>query len=408
MCSVSEVAGLLSVDEALARILARVEPLAAERVPLAEADGRVLAEDALATVDLPGFPSSAMDGYAICSADAPGSLPVVGHIAAGRPSERALQAGEAMSISTGGVVPDGADAVVQIELVETDGDIVHVPGRVEPRANVRSRGSDIEEGARVVAAGALLSPSRLAALAAGGVAEPCCARRPRVAILSTGTELRPPGATLEPGQIYESNGLMLASLFAGAGALIERGEPVDDDPDAHRVALERALRADVVVSSGGVSVGEHDLVRRTLAELGAEEDFWGVAMRPGKPLAFSVRGRTLVFGLPGNPVSSLVSGLLFVLPALRALQGLTHPEPRFRLGRLAAPARRRPERDDYQRARIEEQDGEVLLHVSTGQESHMIAHAAAADALVHVPRGEDALDAGATARYLPLAAAGSA
>ena len=408
MCSVSEVAGLLSVDEALARILARVEPLAAEHVPLAEADGRVLAEDALATVDLPGFASSAMDGYAIRSADTPGSLPVVGHVAAGRPSGRALEAGEAMSISTGGVVPDGADAVVQIELVERDGDVVRVSDRVEPRANVRSRGSDIEKGARVVPAGTLLSPSRLAALAAAGVAEPRCARRPRVAILSTGTELQPPGATLEPGQIYESNGLMLASLLAGAGALIERGEPVDDDADAHRVALEHALRTDVVVSSGGVSVGEHDLVRRTLAELGAEEDFWGVAMRPGKPLAFSVRGRTLIFGLPGNPVSSLVSGLLFVLPALRALQGMSQPEPRFRLGRLAAPARRRPERDDYQRARIEEQDGEVLLHVGTGQESHMIAHAAAADALVHVPRGENELAAGATARYLPLAAAGSA
>ena len=408
MCSVSEVAGLLSVDEALARILARVEPLETERVPLAEAGGRVLAEDALATVDLPGFPSSAMDGYAIRSADTPGSLPVVGHVAAGRPSGRALQAGEAMSISTGGVVPAGADAVVQIELVEREGEIVHVPGRVESGANVRPRGSDIEAGARVVAAGTLLSPSRLAALAAGGVAEPRCARRPRVAILSTGTELRPPGVTLEPGQIYESNGLMLASLFAGAGALSERGEPVDDDPDAHRVALERAIQADVVVSSGGVSVGEHDLVRQTLAELGAEEDFWGVAMRPGKPLAFSVRGRTLIFGLPGNPVSSLVSGLLFVLPALRALQGLRHPEPRFRLGRLAAPARRRPERDDYQRARIEEQDGEVLLHIGTGQESHMIAHAAAADALVHVPRGDAELGAGETVRYLPLAAAGSA
>jgi len=408
VCSVSEVAGLLSVDEALARILARVEPLETETVMLAEAAGRVLAEDAVATVDLPGFPSSAMDGFALRSADTPGALAVVGHVAAGRPSEQALAPGQAMSISTGGVVPDAADAVIQIELVETGGPTLRVPERVEVGTNIRPRGGDIANGVRVLAAGTLISPSRLAALAAGGVAEPRCARRPRVAILSTGTELRPPGARLEAGQIYESNGLMLASLFAGAGALVNRGEPVADDEDAHRTALERALEADVVVTSGGVSVGEHDLVRRTLAELGAEEDFWGVAMRPGKPLAFSVRGRTLVFGLPGNPVSALVGGLLFVLPALRALQGLARPEPRFRLGRLATATRRRPERDDYQRACIEDADDEVLLYPSRGQESHMIAHAAATDALVHVPRGEGELAVGASVRYLPLVAAGSA
>jgi len=398
----------LTVDEALARVLARARPLETEQVALTEAAGRVLAEAAVAAVDLPGFPSSAMDGFALRCADTPGSLRVVGHVAAGQPAARALRAGEAMSIATGGVVPEGADAVLQIELAETDGELVRMGDAVAPGANVRPRGGDIAAGARVLRAGMLLSPSRLAALASAGIAEPRCARRPRVTIVSTGTELRPPGEPLAAGQIYESNGLMLESLIAGGGAVVERTAPVADDEQAHRTALERALTADVVVTSGGVSVGRHDLVRQTLADLGAEEDFWGVAMRPGKPLSFSVRGTTLVFGLPGNPVSALVSGLLFVLPALRALQGLANPAPRFRLGLLAAPASRRPERDDYQRAVLEERDGTVVLRPGTGQESHMIAHAAAADALVHIPRGEGELVAGATVRYLPLDTAGSA
>jgi len=402
VCSVSDVAELLSVADALARVLARARPLGAETVPLADAAGRVLAEDAIAAVDLPGFPSSAMDGFALRSADTPGSLPVVAHVAAGLPAPRGLEPGEAMTIATGGVVPTGADAVVPIELVETDGGMVTVSDAVALGANVRPRGGDIAAGARVVAAGIRLSPSRIAALASAGVAEPRCSRRPRVAVVTTGTELRLPGEPLEPGQIYESNGLMLESLLAGAGALVERGASVADDEDAHRTALARALEADVVVTSGGVSVGQHDLVRRTLAELGAEEDFWGVAMRPGKPLSFSTRGPTLVFGLPGNPVSALVGGLLFVLPALRALQAESRPEPRFRLGVLAAPATRRPERDDYQRALLEEREGTVVLHPGGGQESHMVAHAAAADALLHVPRGESELPAGSTVRYLPL------
>ena len=257
-------------------------------------------------------------------------------------------------------------------------------------------------GRAVLAAGTLLSASRIAALASAGIAEPRCGRRPRVAIVTTGTELRRPGEQLAAGQIYESNGVMLAGLLESAGAIVERTDSVSDDEGAHRAALEAALDADVVVSSGGVSVGPHDLVRRTFAQLGAEEVFWGVAMRPGKPLSFSVRGATLVFGLPGNPVSSLVGGILFVLPALRALQGVASPAPRFLVGTLASPASRRRGRDDYQRATIDEDDDRVLVRPLEGQESHMIVRAAAADALVHIPRGEGELDAGATVRYLPI------
>jgi molybdopterin molybdotransferase len=402
VCTVRAVAELLTVEDALARVLEHVRPLPAEPVELADAAGRVLVEDARAAVDLPRFTSSAMDGFALRAADTPGTLPVVARVAAGRPVDRRLEAGEAMAISTGGVVPNGADAVVPIELVRDEGDTVVVPKQAPPGANVRPRGGDVREGEVVVPAGAPLAPHRLAALASAGVARLLCGRRPRVAIVSTGTELRRPGETLRDGEIYESNGLMLAALVAGAGALVGVPEQVEDDAGSHEAALARGLEADVLVTSGGVSVGPHDLVRDTLAGLGATEVFWGVAMRPGKPLSFATRGDTLVFGLPGNPVSSLVGAVLFLLPALRALQGAAHPEPRFETGRLAAPAMRRASRDDFQRALVERTGDGVLIRALVGQESHMIARTAAADALVHIPRGAGELAAGAVVRYLAL------
>jgi molybdopterin molybdotransferase len=397
------VADPVSVEDALAQVLARAAPLPGEPVPLEEAAWRVLAEDARAVVDLPRFPSSAMDGFALRAADTPGTLSVVAHVAAGNPAPRALVAGEAMEISTGAVVPEGADAVVPIELVTERDDAVEVPA-AEPGANVRPLGGDVRAGDRVVPAGTTLSSSRIAALAAAGVARPICGARPRVAVVTTGTELRPPGGTLGDGEIYESNGVMLAAVFRSAGAEVAPHETASDDAAAHRTAFERGLEADVLVTSGGVSVGPHDLVRGTLAELGAEEVFWRVAMRPGKPISFATRGRTLVFGLPGNPVSSLVGALLFVVPALRALQGALDPSPQFRLGVLGASARRNPHRDDFQRARLEMSDAGAVLQPIEGQDSHMIVRAAAADAIVHVPRGEGELAEGSTARYLPLGA----
>jgi len=405
VCTVIAVAGLLTVDEALEQVLRHVRPLPAETVALEDAVGRVLAEDALAVVDLPRFPSSAMDGYAVRAVDTPGSLPVVDRVSAGRPSTRALGHDEAMGIATGGVVPEGADAVVPVEQsAEANGQVVVAEG-FAPGTHVRPRGGDVEAGAPVLPAGTALSASRLAALASAGVAQPRCHARPRVAIVTTGTELRRPGEPLGEGEIYESNGVMLSALLSSAGALVEPRRTVADDEASHREALAKGLEADVLVTSGGVSVGPHDLVRRTLGELGAEEVFWGVAMRPGKPLSFAVRYRTLAFGLPGNPVSSLVGALLFVVPALRALQGVTEPAPSFRLGVLGAPARRQASRDDYQRARIERSGDETTLRPVVGQESHMIVRSAPADALVHIPRGEGELPAGSTVRYLELGAA---
>ncbi|HSB39431.1 MAG TPA: gephyrin-like molybdotransferase Glp [Gaiellaceae bacterium] len=398
-------AELLTMEEAQRLVLERVRPLAPERVELDRAAGRVLVEPANAVVDLPPFPSSAMDGYAVRSADLPARLPVVARIAAGLPASRALESGEAMGIATGGVVPEGADAVVPIEYVVERDNEVEIAGSVDLGANVRPRGGDLRAGAEVVPAGTRLGPAQLGALAAAGVQGVVCGALPRAAVLATGTELRRPGEPLAPGEVYEANGLLLETQLRSAGAFVERLAAVADDEEAHREALARGLEHDVFVTSGGVSVGPHDLVRRIESELGVDEVFWRVAVKPGKPVSFGVRGRTLVFGLPGNPVSSLVAFELFVRPAILALQGESDPLPRFEPGRLAVAAKRNPARDELVRARmrVSEDGTSPELEPLVGQESHMIARSAAADALVLLPRGEGVLEAGSPVRYLRLA-----
>jgi len=393
---------LLSIAEAQQLVLERAEPLPAENVALEGAARRVLAEPARAEIDLPPFPSSAMDGYAVRADETPGRLRIEARIAAGNPATAALESGQAMGIATGGVVPDGADAVIPIEYVVEHGNEIEIGSAVERGDNVRPRGGDIRAGEVVVEAGSVLTPARLGALAAAGIQQVRCARRPRAAVLPTGTELRRPGEPLAAGEIYEANGLILSAQLEAAGAVVELMPAVGDDEAAHRGALEHALDADVVVTSGGVSVGPHDLVRRVEAELGVEEVFWRVSVKPGKPIAFGVRERTLVFGLPGNPVSALVGFMLFVEPAIRALQGVPDPLPRFDRGRLVAARRRNPERDELVRARLRRSEDGLLLEPLTGQESHMIARSAAADALVFVPRGEGELGDGASVEYLRL------
>jgi molybdopterin molybdotransferase len=398
----SPVTEIISLEQARSLVLARAQPLEAEPVELEAAAGRVLAEAARAVVDLPPFPSSAMDGYTLRSADTPGRLPVVFRIAAGAPAARALEPGETMAIATGGAVPPGADAVVQIERVAERDNELEIPAAVARGENIRPAGGDVAAGEIVVERGTRLGSAQIGALAAAGVGRVSCARRPRVAVLTTGSELRPPGVPLEHGQIYEANGVMLAAQLAAVGAVVSRLAPVSDDEVAHRAAIERGLDLDVLITSGGMSVGPHDLVRRVEAELGVEEVFWRVAVRPGKPVAFGTRGRTLAFGLPGNPVSTLVACELFVKPAVLALQGAADPGPTFAVGQLAEPVARAAGRDDLLRARTEVGDRGVLLHPVRGQESHMIVRAAEADALVLVPRGEGELAAGSPARYLRL------
>ncbi|HEY5316571.1 MAG TPA: gephyrin-like molybdotransferase Glp, partial [Solirubrobacteraceae bacterium] len=318
---------LLSIDEALALVEAHVKPLPAEEVELEQAYGRYIAQELRAAIDLPPFASSAMDGYALRAEDSPGALTVVGESSAGSPYTGELGPGQAVAISTGAVVPPQANAVVPIERVTGTGEQIELASPIPTGEFIRDRGSDIERGDLILGAGTRLGSAQIGAAAAVGLGTVLCRRRPSVAVLTTGTELRRPGESLADGQIYDANGPMMTAALLTSGAGVEHIPAAADTEEAHRAALTRALEHDVVISSGGVSVGPHDLVRSVGRELGVTEVFWRIALRPGKPLAFGVRGSTLVFGLPGNPVSSLVCFELFVRPALLALQGASSVEP---------------------------------------------------------------------------------
>jgi molybdopterin molybdotransferase len=392
----------LSIDQALALVAANVTPLPTEEVALEQASGRFIAEDLHAAIDLPPFMNSAMDGYALRAGDTPGRLLVVGESAAGSPHRGGLGPGGAIAISTGAVVPVEADAVVPVEDVRRDGEEIDVRSGVAAGAFVRRRGSDIERGERLLEAGIRLGPAQIGAAAAVGLGTLVCGRRPRVALLTTGSELRPPGQHLADGEIYDANRPMLEAALETSGARVAHVPAAADTGEAHRAALAQALEHDVVISSGGVSVGAHDLVRSVGRELGIEEVFWRVALRPGKPLAFGVRGSTLVFGLPGNPVSSLVCFELFVRPALLGLQGARSVLPAWSAGTLGAAVRRNSGRDDLIRVRLSAGSRPIVLLPLPGQESHQIAIAAQADGLALIPSGRGELPAGTEVAYLPL------
>jgi molybdopterin molybdotransferase len=403
MANTNSSSELLSIVGALALVLDHVEPLPVEQVPLEHCYGRFVAQDIAAAIALPPFAGSAMDGYAVRAADTPGTLKVVGESAAGSPYGSALQQGQAVTISTGGVVPDGADAVVPIEVVQRDGGTVTISDAAQQSAFIRYAGSDIEQGAPMLVAGTRIGPAQIGAAAAVGLGTLPCRRRPTVAILSTGSELVAPGGTLGDGQIFDSNGPMMRAALRTSGAEVTQIPSAADTLDEHRAALEQALAHDVVISSGGVSVGEHDLVRAVGAELGVREIFWRVAMRPGKPVAFGVRDATLLFGLPGNPVSTLVGIELFVRPALLGLQGASNPRPPFRAGMLASDVKRLAERDDLIRVQVVGGEGvQTFVAPLAGQQSHQIAIAAQADGLALIPRGDGELRAGTAVDYLPL------
>ena len=382
----------IALAEARERVLAEARALAPEDVALADALGRVLAEAVSSPHDLPPFDASAMDGYAVIAGPA-AELVIVGESRAGRPAERRLGPGEAMAISTGAVVPDGADAVVPVERVAVRDGRVEVPD-TPPGANVRRAGEDVRSGEPVLPAGAELGPAEVAVLSSLGRERVACGARPLVAVLVTGDELVPPGTPLRPGQIRDSNATALAAQATRAGARVELVEHVADEREPTVAALERALAAaDVVCVSGGVSVGEHDHVKAALAAVGAEERFWGVALKPGRPTWFGTAGDTLVFGLPGNPVSAMVTFHLLARPALRALAGADPSDTRVR-ALLDAPVRLNPAREQALRCRLAARDDGWHVAPTKEQGSHVLTSMLGAGALALVPPGDGTLEPG--------------
>jgi len=341
-----------------------------------------------------------MDGYAVRAAElGDGPVPVAFRLAAGDPP-RPLPAGAAAGIATGAPMPPGADAVVPVEDAEEAGGALRA-GRPEPGAHIRPAGGDVESGQVVATAGRVLTPALLAAVAAVGAATVRVARRPRLAAIATGSELVRAGTALRPGQIYESNLTAIVAQSERAGAEVVAAGIVRDDRAATEAAFAAALEADVVVSSGGVSVGPHDHVKGALDALGVREVFWRVAHKPGKPLWFGVApAGALVFGVPGNPVSSLVCFELFVRPALRALQGAAQ-EPRP-VARLAAPIARLETRDHAVRCRLRPGPYGMQLEPGGPQDSHLIVHASGADAVALVAAGTGHVPAGTLVDYVPL------
>ena len=383
---------MLTLEDALERLLARARPTADEEVPLGDATGRVLADPrVVAPLDVPPFANSAMDGFALRSADTPGRLRVVAEVTAGMDGLPATSAGEAVRIMTGAPIPPGADAVVALEDAHESDGSVEVP-LAPTGAFVRLAGSDTSAGTEVSLRG-VLGPAAIAVLASFGLDRVRVRRRPTVAILSTGDELVEPGQQLRSGQIYDSNAIALAAAVAEAGGAAHHLGRVADT----RAGVEEALRAgagfDLVVSSGGVSVGRHDHVREVLERAGGL-DFWRIAVQPGKPLAVGELGGTLVIGLPGNPVSALVTFELFVRPLIRAMLGLAG-DGRPRL--FARPTERMakdPSRRAFLRVTARLEAGEMIARSAGGQGSAQLRPLAEANALLVVPEGEEAADPG--------------
>lgn len=396
---------LLSVAEALDRVLAKAAPLPAEEVPLRDAKGRVLALALTARRTQPPADVSAMDGYAVRAADAakaPVRLKVVGEVAAGRPFGRRLSEGEAARIFTGGVMPEGADAVVIQENTKRDGDNVEVEKPSPAGRHIRVQGLDFKAGETLLNAGHRLSARDLAL--AAGMNHPLVPvhRRPKVALFATGDELVPPGVEPSAGQIVSSNTFALAALARGEGADVADlgivADRLDDTVDAVRRA--RAMGADILVTSGGASVGEYDLVQKAFAAEGMTLSFWRLALRPGRPLMHGRIGPTHVLGVPGNPVSAYICGFLFLVPLIRTLSGRRDLTPAAESAVLGCDLPENDERADYLRATLKAGPQGLVATPFAVQDSSMMLPLAKADCLVIREPYEPAAKAGSTCRIV--------
>jgi molybdopterin molybdotransferase len=397
---------LLSVEEALRRILDGVEPTAPEPIAIERARGRVLAAPLRALLTQPPFNSSAMDGYAVRTADVatlPATLTVIGQAAAGHPFCGSVGAGQAVRIFTGAPVPEGADAVVIQENADRDGAKIFIREGAHETGHIRSKGFDFREGDTLLATGRRLGPREVSLAAAMGHGQVPVRRRPRVAILATGDELVPPGARPGPGQIIASNHLGVAALAEAAGAQTQQlgiARDTHEDLGAH---VAKAEGADILVTIGGASVGDHDLVAPVLEARGMTLAFWKIAMRPGKPLMFGRLGASRVLGLPGNPVSSLICSRIFLVPLIRALLGQPSDDEHPSQARLAVPLEANGPRQHYMRATSRPgPDGLALVTPVRSQDSSLLAPLAEADCLLLRAPQAPAAPAGALVATLPL------
>jgi molybdopterin molybdotransferase len=400
-------AALLPVDEALARVLDGVTPLEPEMIALSDAFGRVLAVDLVARRTQPPAAVSAMDGYAVRGDDvqaAPARLTVVGEVAAGHPFERRVAPGEAARIFTGGVMPAGTDTVAIQENARRDGNQVIFEVATATGKNVRPQGLDFSSGTTLLEAGRKLSARDIALAAAMNHAVLPVYRRPKLVLFATGDELVAPGAVPGPGEIIHSNGYALAALARAEGARAIDIGIVKDRLDDTVAAIRRAreLEADILMTTGGASVGDHDLVRPALAAEGLDLSFWKVALRPGKPLMHGRLGALNVLGLPGNPVSSFVCAFLFLVPLLRRLQGYRSVQPESQPAVLGSNLKANDERADYLRASLRRDGDRLIATAFPNQDSSMISPLAAAECLILRPPHAPAATTGSPCTILPL------
>lgn len=388
---------MITVDEALAHIFDLITPLSTETVPLRQAANRTLAASVVATRNQPPFRASIMDGYAVRDADLPGPLTVIGEAAAGHQFDGAIAPGQALRIFTGAPLPEGADRVIIQEDVTRDGDVIRLNEGADTKFYVRDIGADFKEGTRIEPP-RKLTPADLALIASMNVAEVTVTRRPRIALLATGDELVMPGEAPAPDQIIASNTFGLAAMVEAEGAIAQVLPIARDTESSLEAALELTRDSDLLVTIGGASVGDHDLVGKVALKRGMDRSFYKVAMRPGKPLMAGKLDQLPMIGLPGNPVSSMVCGHIFLRPAIRALLGLGKKRMPVKKAKLAAPLGPNGPREHYMRARLDEDS----LTAAERQDSALLTVLAGANALIVRPPKDPERKPGETVAFIDL------